>query len=427
MPHDPADRDYDGERLFDPVAIERGPFDAEFQGCSLGGVSSSDGFSVAGLFAGIGGIELGLSRSGGEAEFLCEWWQPAHRVLGERFPGVHLASDVRDVRSLPKVDLVSAGFPCTDLSQAGRMTGITGNASGLVGEVFRLIKRPRAPMLMLENVRNMLVLDGGTAMRYLIDELEALGYRWAYRLVDSRFTGVPQRRQRVIFLASRTIDPRSVLFADDAGEPPLSRFADDAFGFYWTEGLRGLGWAQDAVPTLKGGSTIGIPSQPAIWNPSADLGQRIVLPTVDEADELQGFPRGWTAPGDDVPGRKGARWKLTGNAVTVGVSAWLGARLRDPGEPILKGAPVKSGDRWPTAAFGSKGRVWAVDVSMWPTLEPYRHLSEVVDLDVAQPLSARAATGFLERARRGSLRFVDGFLDDVDEHAAFMSAELSVA
>jgi DNA (cytosine-5)-methyltransferase 1 len=307
------------------------------------------------------------------------------------------------------------------------MSGITGTASGLVGEVFRLIKRPRPPMLMLENVRNMLVLDGGTAMRYLIDELEALGYRWAYRLVDSRFTGVPQRRQRVIFLASRTIDARSILFADDAGEPPMSRFADDAFGFYWTEGLRGLGWAQDAVPTLKGGSTIGIPSQPAIWNSSAEIGQRIVLPTVDEADELQGFPRGWTSPGDDASGRKGARWKLTGNAVTVGVSTWLGDRLRGPGEPILAGAPMKSGDRWPTAAFGAKGKVWAVDVSMWPTLEPYRHLSDVVDLDVAKPLSARAAAGFLERARRGNLRFVDGFLDDVEEHAAFMSSELSVA
>ena len=88
---------------------------------------------------------------------------------------------------------------------------------------------------------------------------------------------------------------------------------------------------------------------------------------------------------------------------------------------------MKSGDRWPTAAFGAKGKVWAVDVSMWPTLEPYRHLSDVVDLDVAQPLSARAAPAFLERARRGNLRFVDGFLDDVDEHAAYMSAELSVA
>lgn len=426
MPQDRTSYDYHVERLFDPVAIERGPFDAEFQGLSLRGVSSSDGFSVAGLFAGIGGIELGLGRSGGVAEFLCEWWEPAQRVLEQRFPEVHLAGDVRSIRSLPNVDLVSAGFPCTDLSQAGRMSGITGDASGLVGEVFRLIKRPRAPMLMLENVRNMLVLDGGSAMRYLIDELEALGYRWAYRLVDSRFTGVPQRRQRVIFLASCTIDPRSVLFADEACEPPLSRIADDAFGFYWTEGLRGLGWVQDAVPTLKGGSTIGIPSQPAIWNPSAELGQRIVLPNVDEADELQGFPRGWTAPGD-VPGCKSARWRLTGNAVTVGVSTWLGSRLRDPGEPILKGSPVKRGDRWPKSAFGAKGKAWAVDVSMWPTLEPYRHLCELVDLDVAQPLSARAATGFLARARRGNVRFVDGFLDDVHEHAAYMTSEISVA
>ncbi len=181
-------------------------------------------YSVAGLFAGIGGIESGLARHGGRSELLCEYWQPAHHVLATRFPDVHLVEDVRDLRSLPKVDLVSAGFPCTDLSQAGRMGGITGEASGLVAEVFRLIKRPRAPMLLLENVRNMLVLDGGRAMRFLTDELEALGYKWAYRLVDSRFTGVPQRRQRVIFLASR-LDPRSVLFADEAGEPPLTRAA----------------------------------------------------------------------------------------------------------------------------------------------------------------------------------------------------------
>ena len=49
-------------------------------------------------------------------------------------------------------------------------------------------------------------------------EIEDLGYRWAYRVIDSRFTGVPQRRRRVILLASPTEDPRSVLFADDAGE-----------------------------------------------------------------------------------------------------------------------------------------------------------------------------------------------------------------
>jgi DNA (cytosine-5)-methyltransferase 1 len=418
---------YPDEQLFDPTPLMRGPFDAEFQACSLAAMTATGSFTVAGLFAGIGGIERGLGLYGGEAELLCEYWEPAHRVLADRFPGVALVEDVRDLRSLPAVDLVSAGFPCTDLSQAGRMSGINGTASGLVAEVFRLIRRPRVPTLMLENVRNMLVLDGGSAMRYLVDSLEDLGYRWAYRLVDSRFTGVPQRRQRVIFLASRTIDPRAVLFADDEGEPDDAWFADVASGFYWTEGLRGVGWARDAVPTLKGGSTIGIPSQPGIWNPDAPIGRRIVLPSIEEAERMQGFPAGWTAPADQGNGRKGPRWKLTGNAVTVGVSEWIGRRLVSPGEPILDGRPIKPGDRWPTAAFGAKGLVWGVDISMWPTREPYEHLHDVVDLKAAQPLSARGAAGFLSRADRGSLRFADGFLDDVAEHAAFMSQELSVA
>lgn len=390
-------------------------------------MGTAAGFTVAGLFAGIGGVERGLETAGGHAEVLCENWEPANTVLAERFPGVPLVGDIRDLRSLPKVDVVTAGFPCTDLSQAGRTKGIQGKASGLVAEVFRLLKRNRVPILVLENVRNMLVLDGGEAMRFLVDELERLGYRWAYRLVDSRFTGVPQRRQRVIFVASREIDPRGVLFADDAGEPPADRYHDGAFGFYWTEGLRGLGWAQDAVPTLKGGSTIGIPSPPGVWAPSNELGLRLVVPAIEEAEQMQGFPRGWTDPADRVSNRRGTRWKLVGNAVTVGVSTWLGRRLAAPGEPFLEGAAIQAGDRWPTAAFGAAGKAWAVDVSMWPTHEPYRHLADIVDLALASPVSARGAAGFLSRAERGSLRFVDGFLDDVAEHVGFMKKERSVA
>jgi DNA (cytosine-5)-methyltransferase 1 len=101
--------------------------------------------------------------------------------------------------------------------------------------------------------------------------------------------------------------------------------------------------------------------------------------------------------------------------------------LASPGEPFLEGALIQAGDRWPTAAFGASGKAWAVDVSMWPTHEPYQHLSEAVDLSAAAPVSARGAAGFLSRAERGSLRFVDGFLDDVAEHVRFMNKELSVA
>src|SRR6476646_2492927 len=92
------------EQLFDPDVLDRGPLDDEFQPCSLETVSMPDDFSVAGLFAGIGGIESGLARHGGSAELLCEYWEPAHRVLATQFPDVPLSEDVRDLRSLPKVD-----------------------------------------------------------------------------------------------------------------------------------------------------------------------------------------------------------------------------------------------------------------------------------------------------------------------------------
>jgi DNA (cytosine-5)-methyltransferase 1 len=409
--------------LFD-LSLHGEPIEHEFHRCSLVAVGSDSGFSVAGLFAGIGGLERGLARAGGEAELLCEWWAPAKAVLATRFPEARLVGDVRDLRSLPKVDVVTAGFPCTDLSQAGRTRGIQGSQSGLVAEVFRLLRRQRVPLLVLENVRNMLVL-GGEAMRYLTTELESLGYRWAYRLVDSRFAGVPQRRQRVLFVAAREVDPRAILFADDAGEPAEDRYRGDCFGFYWTEGLRGLGWARDGVPTLKGGSTVGIPSPPAIWWPDGPLGRRVVVPAIEDAERLQGFPRGWTAAASGVEPRKGTRWKLVGNAVTVGVSAWLGRRIRKPGEPFLEGSAMQAGDRWPNAAFGASGKVWGVDVSMWPIQASYQHLSDVVELPSAQPLSERGAAGFLSRARRAKLRFVDGFLDDLEEHVAYMRGEVS--
>jgi DNA (cytosine-5)-methyltransferase 1 len=134
-------------------------------------------------------------------------------------------------------------------------------------------------------------------MEVIIAALERLGYHWAYRVVNSQAFGVPQRRERVYLLASQTEDPRMVLFADDEGEPKAIKWSPArAFGFYWTEGTRGLGAAVEAVPTLKGGSTIGIPSPPAIVLPNG----RIVTPSIRDAERMQGFPRDWTAPTANV-------------------------------------------------------------------------------------------------------------------------------
>ncbi|MBV9450725.1 MAG: DNA (cytosine-5-)-methyltransferase [Streptosporangiaceae bacterium] len=373
-----------------------------------------------GLFAGIGGLELGFSHAGASTMLLCEVWPPAQAVLRERFPGVTVHGDIQELDELPPADVVSAGFPCTDLSQAGRTAGIHGQASGLVKHLFRLLSEAQPRWVVIENVRNMLVLDRGKAMDYLVHNLEELGFRWAYRLVDSRFTGVPQRRQRVLMVASRDEDPRDVLFADDAGEPDDSWFRDDAYGFYWTEGLGGLGWARDAVPTLKGGSTIGIPSAPAIWIRGEQPGEAMVTPSIADAERLQGFPVDWTSPAL-AHGRPGVRWKLAGNAVTVGVAAWLGGRLAVPGkQQLAQGVRLSSGDRWPVAAWGQQGQRWLAPVSMWPQRQPYQHLLDVVDRDGLTPLSRRAAEGFYGRMERSTLRFDEGFKLAMKKHVEVM-------
>jgi DNA (cytosine-5)-methyltransferase 1 len=385
--------------------------------CSVG-----EPLRVAGLFAGIGGIERGLHRTGHVTERLCEVDPAAQAVLRSRFPEIPLASDVRELRRLPEVDLVAAGFPCQDLSQAGRTAGIVGRNSGLVGEVFRLVAaaRPAPRWLLLENVPFMLQLDQGRAMRFLTRSLEELGYRWAYRIVDTRAFGLPQRRQRVVLLASRDEDPRAVLFAEDKGEPGAKPPAGLACGFYWTEGIRGLGWAVDAIPTLKGGSTVGIPSPPAIWMPDGS----VVTPDIRDAERLQGFPAVWTrAAITDGKSRKGVRWKMVGNAVSVPVFTWVGERLASPGshDGWADGLLV-DGKPWPSAAWGTNGKVYGVGVSRWPVRYRYRHLADFLRYPPI-PLSARAASGFLNRAGRSRLRFPSGLLEAIEVHLGHVSGE----
>ena len=369
---------------------------------------------VAGLFAGIGGFEKGLSAAGHQTELLCEVDPLARAVLEARFPGIRLYDDIRTLSALPRrTDLVVAGFPCQDLSQAGRTAGIHGARSGLVGEVFRLLAVRRVKNVLLENVPFMLQLANGRAMEVIVRSFEELGYRWAYRVVDARAFGLPQRRQRVFFLATLEGDPRDVLFADDAGAPEEVDQSDRepvAFGFYWTEGIKGLGWAANAVPTLKGGSTVGVPSPPAVWMPSGE----IVTIGLRDAERLQGFPADWTLPAETV-GRRSMRWKLVGNAVSVPVTRWIGRRLARPGR-FREGAmmPLFPGVRWPHAAWNVGEGRFTSRVSMWPVRREPKLLHEF--LAETEQLSLRATAGFLSRTRKSSLRFAPGFLDAVRRH-----------
>ncbi|TWF75625.1 DNA (cytosine-5)-methyltransferase 1 [Pseudonocardia hierapolitana] len=382
---------------------------------------------ILSLFSGVGGVEHGLSEAGlRNTVGFYESWEAAQAVLKDRFEDIPQHGDISSMKNFHGARLVTAGFPCTDLSQAGRTVGLDGAASGLIRRVLELLPQEKPDWLLIENVPNMLHLGSGRALGEITLALQQAGYDWAYRVMDSRAFGLPQRRRRVYLLASHVYDPAAVLYRSDC--PSLRKDGgvtgarSDAFGFYWTEGNRGIGWAIDAIPALKGSTTVSIPSPPAIWLPRAVVGHKIVRPSITSAERLQGLPEGWTAA---APTRD--RWKLLGNAVSSPAARWIGEGLVSLPDPSLVDGLQRylqvEGARWPLAAHYRDGKTWRTDVSEWPTQPSgrHRHLSSLLRTYGSEPLSLRATTGFRNRLARSTLRYSEDFMRDLNEHIAAVS------
>ncbi|MDE0625886.1 MAG: DNA (cytosine-5-)-methyltransferase [Bryobacterales bacterium] len=359
------------------------------------------------MYTGIGGFELGLERSGHRTLLMSEIDPDACQVLQQRFGHAMWNTDVVRLAALPQgTEVVTAGFPCQDLSMAGLKAGVEGEKTRVVDALFRLLEARRVPWVIVENVYFMLHLARGAAMAYVLSRLEDLGYRWASRVVDSRAFGLAQRRRRVYIVASLVGDPRDVLLADDvAGTSWPAPNLERPIGFYWTEGRSGHGLTADAVPPLKIGSGLGIPSPPAVLLPSG----RVATPPIEAVERLQGFPARWTSALRHV--RQGrSRWRLVGNAVSVPVAEWIGRRLTKPGayDPG-KDAPLVEGGRWPNAAWCMGSSRMVADVSDCPVRKRRGRLSAFAT-EHWPDLSKRALAGFVRRAHEGSLRYPHGFL-----------------
>lgn len=396
----------------------------------LASQASTARLSVVSLFSGIGALDTGLEMGGHTVVEMCESWEPARRVLADRFPGVAVAPEVRTYLPARPFHLLAAGFPCTDLSHAGGRTGIFGMSSGLVAHVFRIAAQTYPRWIVMENVPNLLSLHAGVGMAYVTSELEKLGYRWAYRTVDSRFTGVPQRRPRVIIIASHDRHPAGLLLQPESScDPPKTD--GQAWGFYWTEGRNGLGLVEGAVPTLKGGSTLGLPSCPAVWVPGNDRGRRFLLPGIEDGEELQGLPRGWTMAAV-VPDEPDLRWKLVGNAVTVGVGHWIGTLLAQTAAGqqqacLPPGDRLDRARRWPQAGWGDADQAWASTASTRPLPGTMRQLADFIDVTSAAALSHRATTGFLSRLDESGRKVPTNFYRDLEDHQNAMRPPLQRA
>ena len=167
------------------------------------------------LFAGVGGFDLALERAGVKVVAAVEIDKNARGVLAKQFPNTKLFNDVttvtgedlRDAGFIPEHGIITGGFPCQDLSVAGKRAGLAGARSGLFYEIARIADETKAKWLVLENVPGLLSSQRGADMGAVIGTLVDLGYGVAWRVLDAQHFGVPQRRRRVFIVAQRAGDP----------------------------------------------------------------------------------------------------------------------------------------------------------------------------------------------------------------------------
>ena len=160
-------------------------------------------YQILDLFSGIGGFSLGLERAGMTTAAFCEIDPFCRAVLAQHWPGVPIYDDVRELsadalsRDGIAVDVICGGFPCQDLSFAGKRAGLEGARSGLWGEYARLIGELRPRFVIVENVPGLLSLGMGR----VLGDLSALGYDATWDCIPACAVGAPHRRDRVWIVA----------------------------------------------------------------------------------------------------------------------------------------------------------------------------------------------------------------------------------
>jgi len=217
------------------------------------------------LFSSIGGFDLGLERAGMACKWQVELDEHCNRILEKHWSGVARYRDVREcgAGNLEPVDVVCGGFPCQDVSVAGKRAGLAGERSGLWFEFHRVLAELKPRWVVIENVPGLLSSNRGRDFAAILRGLAGLGYLSAWRVLDAQYFGVPQRRRRV-FLVGCLGDGRAaqVLFEREgsAWDSPPSRetgqdvasYAPSSFGKY----RQGEGTLRANGGDLGGGSEV---------------------------------------------------------------------------------------------------------------------------------------------------------------------------
>ena len=322
------------------------------------------------LFAGVGGFDLGFEQAGFDCRFQVEWDKHCQQTLAYHWPNIPRWGDVSEVNGadLPPVDVITYGFPCQDLSVAGRRAGLDGDRSGLFFEAIRIIKEMREATngryptwAVAENVAGLLNADNGHAMGRCVDELAEAGslvIEWC--LVDAQWFGVPQRRRRV-FLAS-CFDPATAERCPDplfpvapsshrnpassqqerehtAATPPESTRGNSSTPTPFVKARRAQTDSDDETwepdrpnPTLnefdQGDSRTTTAVVFTAHNAQPELAVRRLTPL--ECERLMGWPDDHTLHrADGKQNSDSTRYRMCGNGIVKPVSQWIAKHLHN--------------------------------------------------------------------------------------------------
>lgn len=265
--------------------------------------------TLGSLFAGIGGFDLGFERTGFQTAWQVEIDPVCRAVLADRFPHATQHEDVRTcLPELSRVDVIVGGFPCQDVSAMGKRRGLAGSRTGLFFDAMRIVQAVRPRWLVLENVPGLLFSNNGRDFETVLETLAECGYVGFWRVLDSRYFGVPTKRRRIFVVAGfRELPP--VEFMGDAGT--VARISGK------TEA--GSPWA-DAHPTLLAGFADGTGIDLSGANIVAVGNSRHQMVERARMSENHGFRRGLGAA-------DAREVRAAGNAVCPQVAQWIAEKL----------------------------------------------------------------------------------------------------
>jgi DNA (cytosine-5)-methyltransferase 1 len=308
------------------------------------------------LFAGVGGIDLGLDSAELQCKFQVEIDENCQQTLSHHWPNVPKYTDIKTVSGydLPPVDMITFGSPCQDLSTAGKRAGLEGERSGLFYEAVRIIKEMRDktngqyPKISIwENVVGALSSNGGAdfgEVLYEMDEAGACFSEWS--VLDAQYFGVPQRRRRVYLIsvydpaiASRC--PSKILSVNE-----INRGNSQKIFKQWQKNTQKIinspagnneeeHLTVDIVGPLQARDYKGVGNQYVQENKlvvelTSSLVPNIRRLTPLEYERLMGWPDNHTLNrADGKTNADSTRYKMCGNGVASPVIKWIANQIKE--------------------------------------------------------------------------------------------------